>query len=150
MGYCEERREYGVNPRWLWSTADPLCPIVADGEAALAAIIDAWLGGKFTLPTCAAHVDQLRATLHKPRVAELVKPHRAGRLINQVKKLAEYIDPLPRVKRSPDPTDDFLMALSEAGKADYLVTGDKSGLLALGRHKGTQIVSARDFAALVA
>jgi hypothetical protein len=29
-------------------------------------------------------------------------------------------------------------------------TGDKSGLPALGRHKGTQIVSARDFAALVA
>ena len=39
------------------------------------------------------------------------------------------IDPLPRVERSPDPTDDFLLALSEAGKADYLVTGDKSGLL---------------------
>ena len=110
-----------------------------------AAIIDAWLDGKFTLLTCAAHVDELRATLQKPRVAELVKPHKAGRLVNQVKKLAEDIDPLPRVKRSPDPTDDFLLALSEAGKADYLVTGDKSGLLALGRHKGTQIVSARRF-----
>ena len=35
------------------------------------------------------------------------------------------------MERSPDPTDDFLLALSEAGKADYLVTGDKSGLLAL-------------------
>jgi len=34
-----------------------------------AAIIDAWLDGKFTLPTCAAHVDELRATLQKPRVA---------------------------------------------------------------------------------
>jgi uncharacterized protein len=109
-----------------------------------AAIIDAWLDGKFTLLTCAAHVDELRATLQEPRVAELVRPHHAGRLVNQVKKLAEDVDPLPRVQRSPDPTDDFLLALSEAGKADYLVTGDKSGLLALGRHKGTQIVSARD------
>ena len=36
-----------------------------------AAIIDAWLDGKFTLLTCAAHVDELRATLQKPRVAEL-------------------------------------------------------------------------------
>ena len=114
-----------------------------------AAIIDAWLDGKFTLLTCAAHVDELRFTLQKPRVAELVKPHEAGRLVNQVKKLAEDIDPLPRVERSPDPTDDFL-ALSEAGKADYLVTGDKSGLLALDRHKGTHIVSARDFTALFA
>jgi len=83
-------------------------------------------------------------------VAELIKPYKAGRLVNQVKKLAEGIDPLPRVQRSPDPTDDFLLALSEAGKADYLVTGDKSGLLALRRHKGTQIVSACDFSALFA
>jgi predicted nucleic acid-binding protein len=38
--------------------------------------------------------------------------------------------------------------LSEGGKADYLVTGDKSGLVALDRHKATRIVSAREFAAL--
>ena len=58
------------------------------------------------------------------------------------------MDALPRVRRSPDPADDFLLALSEAGRADYLVTGDKSGLLALEQHKDTRIVSARAFAAL--
>jgi len=113
-----------------------------------AAIVDAWLSRKFTLLTCAAHVDELRSALQKPRVAELIKPYKAGRLVNQIKRLAENIDPLPPVERSPDPTDDFLLALSEAGNADYLVTGDKSGLLALGRHKATRIVSASDFAAL--
>jgi putative PIN family toxin of toxin-antitoxin system len=113
-----------------------------------AAIVDAWLDGKFTLLTCATHVDELRATLHKPRVADLIKPYKAGRLVNQVKKLAEDVAPLPRVERSSDPTDDFLLAMSEGGKADYLVTGDKSGLLALDRHKATRIVSAREFAAL--
>jgi len=115
-----------------------------------AAIIDAWLDGKFTLLTCVTHVDELRSTLQKSRVAELVKPHKAGRLVNQVKTLAEDIGSLPRVECSPDPTDDFLLALSEGGKADYLVTGDKSGLLALGRHKVTRIVSAQEFAALFA
>jgi uncharacterized protein len=54
------------------------------------------------------------------------------------------------VKRSPDPEDDFLLALSEAGKADYLLTGDKSGLLVLRRHQNTRIISARKFAALFA
>ncbi len=44
-----------------------------------AAIVDAWLDGKFTLLTCAAHIDELRCTLQKPRVAELVKPHKAGK-----------------------------------------------------------------------
>ena len=113
-----------------------------------AAIIDAWLDGKFTLLTCAAHVDELRSTLQKPRVAELVKPHKAGGLVNQIKRFAEDIDLLPPVERSPDPTDDFLLALCEAGNADYLVTGDKSGHLALDRHKATRIVSARQFAAM--
>ena len=54
------------------------------------------------------------------------------------------------MERFPDPNDDFLLALSEAGKANYLVTGDKSGLLSLDRHKATQIVSATDFAAFFA
>jgi predicted nucleic acid-binding protein len=70
--------------------------------------------------------------------------------VNEIKKLAENISALPHVRRSPDPADDFLLALSEAGNADYLVTGDKSGLLALTNHKGTKILSARDFAALFA
>ena len=38
-----------------------------------AAIFNAWGTGKFTLLTCAAQLDELRATLHKPRVAELIK-----------------------------------------------------------------------------
>lgn len=54
------------------------------------------------------------------------------------------------MKRSPDPNDDFLLAMSEVGKADYLVTGDKSGLLSLHRHKATRIISAIDFGALFA
>ena len=70
--------------------------------------------------------------------------------MNELKKLAECVDELPRVRRSRDPSDDFLLSLSEAGRADYLVTGDKSGLLTLKRHKGTRIVSARTFAALLA
>ena len=113
-----------------------------------AAIYSAWVEGKFTLLTCAAHLDELLATLQKPRVAELIKPYKAGRLVNQIRKLAEDAGALPPVHRSPDPTDDFLLALCEAGNADYLVTGDKSGLLALDRHRTTRIVSAREFAAL--
>jgi putative PIN family toxin of toxin-antitoxin system len=115
-----------------------------------AAIYDAWEQGKFTLLTCTEHLEELRATLQKPRVAALIKPYRAGRLINQIKNLAENIGDLPRVKRSSDPGDNFLLALAEAGNADYLVTGDKSGLLALASHKSTRIITARAFALLLA
>ena len=98
--------------------------------------------------------DQRRAGRRAARNAEqteprpLIKPHRAGRLVNQIKKLAEDVGALPSVERSPDPKDDFLLAMCEAGQADYLVTGDKSGLLALENHAPAKIVSARDFAAL--
>ena len=90
----------------------------------------------------------MRAALRKPVLAARVKPHRAGRLVNQLKEQAQSIGRLPRVTRSSDPTDDFLLALSEKGKADYLVTGDKSGLLILAEHKSTRIVSTRYFADL--
>ena len=115
-----------------------------------ATIYSAWEQGKFTLLSCGEHLDELRATLQKPRVANLIRPHKGGRLVNQIKKLAEDIGELPRVKRSPDPDDDFLLAMAEAGNADYLVTGDKSGLLSLGRHKSTRIITAREFASLLA
>lgn len=114
-----------------------------------AAIYRAWQLGQFTLLTCAEHLDELRTTLRKPAIADRIKPYRAGGLVNEMKKLAESVDELPQVRRSADSTDDFLLALSEAGKADYLVTGDKSGLLALQRHKATRIVSARIFAELL-
>ena len=117
--------------------------LIASGPPA--GIYRAWQEGYFTLLTCTEQLDELRATLHKPALAERIKPYKTGRLVNQLKKLAEEIGPLPKVERSSDPSDDFLLALSEAGKADYLVTGDKSGLLALGRHRTTRI----EFAALV-
>jgi putative PIN family toxin of toxin-antitoxin system len=114
-----------------------------------AVIYRAWQEGAFTLVVSTEQLDELRATLRKPAIAARIKPYNAGRLVNQLKALAEIVGPLPRVERSPDPTDDFLLAISEAGHADYLVTGDKIGLLPHVRHKTTRILSAREFAALL-
>jgi putative PIN family toxin of toxin-antitoxin system len=120
------------------------------GTGCPAAIYRAWHEGHFVLLTCAEQLDELRATLHKPALAARIKPYYAGRLVNDLKEFAETIGRLPCVRRSSDPTDDFLLALSEAGNADYLVTGDKGGLLALLRHRTTRIASAGDFTALLA
>ena len=110
-----------------------------------ATIYNAWERGGFTLLTCDEQLEELRVTLQKPKVAELIQPHKAGRLVNQVGRLAELIHKLPNIKRSSDPQDDYLLALCEEGKAHFLVTGDKSGLLSLRRHKSTQIISAKEF-----
>ncbi|MGA7886504.1 MAG: putative toxin-antitoxin system toxin component, PIN family [Acidobacteriaceae bacterium] len=119
--------------------------LLASGHPA--AIYRAWIAGRFTLVTCEEQIEEFRAALQKPALAERIRPHRAGRLVNELRRVAEMAERLPRVRRSPDPNDDYLLALAEAGRADYLVTGDKSGLLALGSHGGTRIVSAREFAA---
>jgi uncharacterized protein len=111
-------------------------------------IYRAWESTRFTLLTCPEQLDEIRATFQKPRIVPFIQPHKAGKLLNQIKRLAELVNSLPPVRRSPDPDDDFLLALSEAGKAEYLVTGDKIGLLSLKHHKGTHIVSARQFASL--
>jgi hypothetical protein len=117
--------------------------IVQSGTPGL--IYRSWIDGHFILLTCHLQLDELRLTLKKPKLAARIRPHRAGRLVNELKDLAVSVDPLPDVKRSSDPMDDFLLAAAEAGTADYLVSGDKSGLLYLRRHKGTRIVPASEF-----
>ena len=52
------------------------------------------------------------------------------------------VERLPVINLSPDPHDDFLLAIAQAGKAHYLVSGDKSGLLSLGKLGNTKIVTA--------
>lgn len=58
------------------------------------AIYNAWRDGRFTLLTCAEHLDELRATFQKPRVAELIKPYRPAdwstRSKGSLSRLARY------------------------------------------------------------
>jgi uncharacterized protein len=63
-------------------------------------------------------------------------------------ELAVVVETLPSVGVSPDPYDNCLLAIASGGKADYLVTGDKPHLLALGRYDRTKIVSMRGFITL--
>jgi len=117
-----------------------------DGNANLA--LRRWLDGRFVLLTSSEQLAELKRTLRKPYIERHYKPYDAGKLINLLRTLALQIERLPVVRRSSDSEDDFLLALAQVGKADYLVTGDKAGLLALRRHAGTGIVTAAEFAIL--
>jgi hypothetical protein len=55
----------------------------------------------------------IQATLRKPVFAVRVEPHRAGRLVNQIKEQTQSGGWLPRVTHSSDPIDDLPLALSE-------------------------------------
>ena len=63
----------------------------------------------------------------------------------QLTEIRRMIDPLPKVEASPDPWDNYILAAALGSRADYLVTGDKSGLLSLTRFSRTRIVTVRHF-----
>jgi hypothetical protein len=112
-----------------------------------ARLVDAWADGSFILVSHAVQLAELREVTRRGKIRPLIRATMAGRLVNQIGRLADIPETLPPVERSPDPRDDFLLALCEAGDANWLATGDKADLLALGRHGETRIVTAARLAA---
>ncbi len=108
-------------------------------------ILEAWFDDHFVLLTHALQLEELRTVTRRPQIRSLIRPAEAGRLVNQLRVDADLLTELPHTRRSDDPADDFLLAVCDGGKADYLITGDKAGLLNLGSHYGTVILTARAF-----
>jgi uncharacterized protein len=111
-------------------------------HGAPAQLISAWTDKAFVLITSSTQIAELHAVTHRPTVRPLITPSHTGRFINDLQRFAVVLDRLPVVDRSPDPNDNFLLAMAEVGAAEYLVTGDKRGVLALKRHGATQILTA--------
>ena len=113
-----------------------------------AQIVVLWRAGRFDLLIAAEQLDEIGRVTRYPKVRERLNPAVAGRLVNDLRALAVMLDTLPVVEASPDPDDNYLLAMAVAGSADFLVTGDKRDLLDLETHAGTRIISARDFLVL--
>jgi putative PIN family toxin of toxin-antitoxin system len=107
-----------------------------------ARLIEAWLDRRFVLVSHTLQIDEIRNVSRRDKIRVLVRPAEVGRLVNQIAMIADMPSTLPHVRQSPDPRDDFLLGLCEAGRADWLVTGNKDDLLALERHGTSQIVTA--------
>jgi putative PIN family toxin of toxin-antitoxin system len=108
-------------------------------------LIAHWRRGRFALLTAALQLDELRHVTRYPKIHLRIKASMAGRLMNDLRKIAVSVKPLPSVDVSRDPFDNYLLAIALGGHADYLVTGDKPDLLKLRQYEGTSIVSVRDF-----
>jgi hypothetical protein len=117
-------------------------------HGAPARILAAWERRLFALIACEELVSELRDVAKRPFFRARLRAGVAEVLAISIQDLSSYCEDLPSGPAAPDPKDSYLLALAEAGQAEFLVTGDKE-LLALGSHKTTKIVSARDFAALL-
>jgi putative PIN family toxin of toxin-antitoxin system len=114
------------------------------------ALYRAWRDGAFTLVTSELQLEEFRAVTRRESVRLRLHPAEAGRMVNDLRSLAVLAEPLEKLDISPDPYDNFLLAMAQASRADALVTGDKRDLLSLGRHLGTRILTAREALNLIA
>lgn len=104
-------------------------------------LVQAWLDGRFELVSSAAQIEEITRVARYPRVRRYIAAAEVGWLVNRIRDRALVIGRLPNVDVSSDPTDNFLLGMAEAGAADYLVTGDRSGVLAIGRYQETNVVT---------
>ena len=96
-----------------------------------ATLLRAWLEGGYELVVSPALLGEFARVLGYPKIAKRVSPEEARELLDMLRLQAELSqdpDRGPSV-RSPDPDDDYLIALAEAATA-VIVSGD-SDLLGL-------------------
>jgi uncharacterized protein len=110
-----------------------------------AKLIALWRNGKFDIVTSPLQIEELTRVTRYPKIKDRLQPVLAGRLINEFRELAVMVNYLPVVDISPDPYDNYLLAMASEGVVHYLITGDKRDLLALKKYKETKIISVRDF-----
>jgi uncharacterized protein len=106
-------------------------------------LVNAWMDNRFELVSGVAQIEEIVRVARYPQIQQLLKPSEIGWLVNRLRDRAIIIERLPKVNVSPDPADNFLFALAQAGKAAYLVSGDKSGVLAMRQHGACQAVTAK-------
>jgi uncharacterized protein len=85
-------------------------------------------------------LEEFRRVTRHPRLRSYIQPAAAGTLLNEIKLLAVVLTTLPKADRSKDPADNFILAMAEAGQADYIVARDKTGLLELKNQGNTPII----------
>ncbi len=104
-----------------------------------------WREGYFELLTSQPHIDEMMRVTRYPKIRARLSVVTAGRMINELRGVATILNALTQISLSPDPADNYLLAMATAGTADFLITGDKRDLLALRTHAGTKIVTVREF-----
>jgi putative PIN family toxin of toxin-antitoxin system len=103
----------------------------------------AWSAGWFDLITSEFQLAELTRVLAYPKLRAYVRRDEARVLIDTIRSVADVVEELPEVALSSDPDDNAILATAIAGRADLIVTGDRSHLLDLKKVRGIPIVTPR-------
>jgi putative PIN family toxin of toxin-antitoxin system len=89
-------------------------------------------------------LDEFVSVASRPRLTKYFDRKDFEWLFSQLLELGESVHVISEVAACRDPKDNFLLALSRDGHADYLITGD-TDLLMLQQFESTQIITLTHF-----
>jgi uncharacterized protein len=89
-------------------------------------ILTAWIANRFELIASPTLLEELGDVLGRPKFRRYVNPAVVTEFIDGLSEDAVIVkDPPEPLRVSPDPDDDYLIALARAAGADYIVSGDR-------------------------
>lgn len=112
-------------------------------------LFEAFLSDRFALITSEAQLEEFSRVTRYSAIRPRIHPAQAGRMLNALRALSMVLEKLPPASVSRDPHDDYLFSMAKAGEADYLVTGDKAGVLAVRKYEKTRIVTAQKMVSIL-
>ncbi|MBO3462301.1 putative toxin-antitoxin system toxin component, PIN family [Aetokthonos hydrillicola Thurmond2011] len=108
-----------------------------------------WNEGKYILVTSPEQLEELERVLSYPKLRKYINESQARTMVSGLWNQADVVSELPYVEYSNDLTDNRIIATAIAGKATYLVTGDKRDLLHLVIVENIQIVTVHQMLAIL-
>lgn len=109
-----------------------------------------WDADMFSLVTSRQQLAEFKRVTSYPHLQRFMRLTALQTMENGIESRALILTDLPSVSYSPDPDDNVILATAIAGDADYLVSGDKKGLLLLGEVESIPILTVRDALDLIA
>lgn len=94
-------------------------------RGAPARLVSALQEGLFDAITCPKQLDELTGVLARPKILRYVGSETAQDFVTWLERVAVIVpDPNDVAAVSPDPDDDYLIALARIGRAQVIVSGD--------------------------
>ena len=89
-------------------------------------------------------IEEINETIKKPKLKKYFKGNAIEEMFIAFDTYIDLIEVTSKINICRDPNDNFLLALSKDGKANYLITGDKD-LLEIQQYEKATILKISDF-----
>jgi putative PIN family toxin of toxin-antitoxin system len=90
-------------------------------------------------------IDEIREVAYREKFRKYISIEDVDIFIEVISIRLTFIKPTSIFFDSPDPDDNYLLALAVDAKADYLITGDKKDLISLSPFQGISIIRLHEF-----